>query len=154
MFKQQQREQQQQLPNGNIRERNMVMAEKKDPSDSSPLACGLRGLHEEVKVDVRGGLPDGMTHRSKEVPEQESKYSPSYPGLETIYINHHICLEVSPNSDAERLFADCGLPACASFERTESKGEGELLTRWKWLDVENARAAGVRGLRLIDEAED
>merc|ERR1712192_329714 len=89
------------LPDGRRRERNQVLAEKVEPVDASPLAAALRGIKEELGVDV--GVPpvllQGFRHcKDNDVTYTESKESASYPGLRATYLTHHVCLEILPNS--------------------------------------------------------
>lgn len=135
------------LPSGKKRERNILLSEKIDPTDADPLAAALRGIEEELKVQVPLPFPEGLRHCSEEDRTYtKHEESASYPGLQATYVTHLICLELLVDSPAAHLFAGCGLPAGTPFETTEIKTEGTLRLQWQWPAIEEAQEARVKGL--------
>jgi hypothetical protein len=135
------------LPNGKRRDRNTLLGEKLDPTDRhDAFTSALRGIKEELKVDIPQQLPQGMRRCVEhDLTYTQNSESFSYPGIQATYITHMICLEILPDSPAERLFANCGLPAGTPFETTEAKTEGTLRLQWSWVSREEAIATKVKG---------
>eukprot|EP00933_Yihiella_yeosuensis_P026454 TRINITY_DN20523_c0_g1_i2.p1 TRINITY_DN20523_c0_g1~~TRINITY_DN20523_c0_g1_i2.p1 ORF type:complete len:312 (+),score=43.36 TRINITY_DN20523_c0_g1_i2:102-938(+) len=135
------------LPNGNRRERNTVLAEKKEPQDASILDAALRGIEEELGMVIKLSN-SGLEHDPDSIETFiEKKDSASYPGIPCIYKTHHVCLRIAAGSPAEKLFSSCGLPACTPFETTETKPQGTLTSFWKWMGVTEALDSGTKGMR-------
>ena len=51
------------LPNGKRRQVGAVLAEKREPTDTTPLDTALRGIREELNVDVDHGT-EGLVHNA------------------------------------------------------------------------------------------
>lgn len=127
-------------PNGNKRERFMVLAEKRNPSDSSPLQTAIRGLCEELHLGSGTELPTCIGHcKDKDACFFEEKDSDSYPGLPCVYQNHQIHFDIRLDDDsATQLLSPCGLPDCRPFETVEERPDGVLRHSWTWVDIQEA----------------
>eukprot|EP00440_Ansanella_granifera_P002919 gb/GFBE01003187.1/.p1 GENE.gb/GFBE01003187.1/~~gb/GFBE01003187.1/.p1 ORF type:complete len:259 (+),score=29.37 gb/GFBE01003187.1/:1-777(+) len=135
------------LPNGNRREANAVLAEKREPCDTNTLDAAIRGIREELHVDV-SQFTEGLVHSLKEdVCYVERMDSSSYPGVRAMYQTTHVRLNILSGSLAERAFASCGLPACRAFETEEQKHEGTLQLFWEWVEFHEAMSSGVKGMQ-------
>mmetsp|Transcript_28316 Transcript_28316/g.58389 ORF Transcript_28316/g.58389 Transcript_28316/m.58389 type:complete len:272 (+) Transcript_28316:32-847(+) len=136
------------FPNGMRREHRSVLAEKKALSDHSALHAAIRGIREELHVDVGEGT-EGLVHSPQEdVSFIEELDSASYPGLPAVYETSHIRLNVQSGSSAERAFTHCGLPACKPFETVEMKLEGELRLGWEWVEFHEALRSKIKGMEV------
>ncbi|CAE7463295.1 unnamed protein product [Symbiodinium pilosum] len=108
-----------------------VLAEKKALSDETAMHAAIRGIREELRVDISADT-EGLVHSPLEdISFAEEMDSASYPGLPAIYETTQIRLNVQSGSSAERAFTHCGLPACKPFETVEMKLEGELRLGWE-----------------------
>ena len=108
-------EEEQTFPDGRVRKRGMLLAEKKRGGEVWS-DCALRGLAEELGAE---GRLRAESYRSFE----EEKRSLSYPGLLSRYITHAVAVELT--SDGAAL----GLPGFRPFETVEAKG---LRHKWAW----------------------
>jgi len=135
------------LPDGRERKRNFLLAEKRNPSDACPLEGALRGIGEELQLEVTRQTP-GLVHRQED--DQtcvEETDSASYPGLPALYLTHKVCLDIAAASDAARIFNQkCGGEGCNAFSISEMGSTGMMQHNWIWLDLADAHAAKVKGL--------
>lgn len=136
------------FPNGMRREHRSVLAEKKALSDQSALHAAIRGIREELHVDIGEGT-EGLVHS----PQEDTSFieeldSASYPGLPAVYETSHIRLNVQSGSSAERAFTHCGLPACKPFETVVMKLEGELRLGWEWVEFHEALRSKIKGMEV------
>lgn len=110
-------EDEQVLPDGRSRRRNVAVSEK--------MVCGepwLAALHRAVKEELSSALPPNY-----QVTPLENTYflrteyssSMSYPGLLTKYIFHRVKAHVT------------GIPE-SPFSTVEIRPGGQLLTKWVW----------------------
>eukprot|EP00747_Dinoflagellata_sp_TGD_P192915 gnl/TRDRNA2_/TRDRNA2_58445_c0_seq1.p1 gnl/TRDRNA2_/TRDRNA2_58445_c0~~gnl/TRDRNA2_/TRDRNA2_58445_c0_seq1.p1 ORF type:complete len:290 (-),score=70.66 gnl/TRDRNA2_/TRDRNA2_58445_c0_seq1:133-1002(-) len=141
------------LPDGRLRQRNMLLAEKKQPADPNVVTVVLRALKEELDIDVTGPGKDvfveGFVHRDDLYKVfREERDAASYPGIPCVYLTHHETVEIREGSRAASLFATCGLPEGCSFKTEEAKADGILKHQWDWIDFELAQQAGVKGLHV------
>ena len=134
------------FPNQTRREHSSVLAEKALRGEIA-FHSALRGIREELQVDVTEAT-EGLVHTtSEDLSYVEELDSASYPGLPTVYETSHVSLHVQRGSLAERAFTHCGLPACRPFTTVEMKKEGELQLEWEWIDYHQALASGIKGMR-------
>jgi len=134
------------LANGNRRERNSLLAEKREDMDSDPVRTALRGIWEELHVDACLEC-EGLVHCQKDdVTLTETMDSPSYPGIKSVYLTHYVHLDIIKDSAAEKSFSECGLPDCSCFETEELKPEGTISFCWEWMHMDEARKEGIKGL--------
>lgn len=137
------------LPSGKRRERNSLLAEKRDPSDADPFDAALRGIREELKVHLQRDTDGLVHHQEEDKTTTESTTSFSYPGMQAEYLTHYVSLELVESSAAAKLFAGCGLVEGAAFETEESKPEGILRLHWEWVNIDEAVASRVKGLPTV-----
>eukprot|EP00929_Paragymnodinium_shiwhaense_P065027 TRINITY_DN32643_c0_g1_i1.p1 TRINITY_DN32643_c0_g1~~TRINITY_DN32643_c0_g1_i1.p1 ORF type:complete len:330 (-),score=79.52 TRINITY_DN32643_c0_g1_i1:236-1225(-) len=173
------------LPDGRLRERKILLAEKRQPGDRSAVEAALRCILEELNVrptvhgrgvdsqrdggaspcydassaeglqDASDMLRDMLLHHQEADAcfLEELEASVSYPGLQSVYRNYTVNLEIPETSDvAMSVFAHCGLPACQAFETSEQKAaEAFMKHTWVWMSDDEVRAAGgVIGLLTAD----
>eukprot|EP00931_Biecheleriopsis_adriatica_P023933 TRINITY_DN15009_c0_g1_i1.p1 TRINITY_DN15009_c0_g1~~TRINITY_DN15009_c0_g1_i1.p1 ORF type:complete len:247 (-),score=41.57 TRINITY_DN15009_c0_g1_i1:16-756(-) len=132
------------LPSGKRRERNSTLAEKREPGDSDPIAAALRGVREELHVDLSLEDEGILTHSTGYAMEKMD--SKSYPGLEAVYETHYVHLELLQGGEASNRFARSGLLGPGVFTTEESRPDGKLQSIWEWMDIEDARRTSVKGL--------
>jgi len=138
------------LANGNRRERNMLLAEKVEPCDANSMAAALRGIREELQVEVYEGLKGLVRVVGEDDTFVEQMESASYPGITAAYTTHRVKLEIQLESEAEGLFKSCGLPDCRPFETDEDKLEGGTQHMfWEWMTLDEAAASGVKGFAIV-----
>lgn len=134
------------FPNGSQRVHATVLAEKKWRDDATTVDAAIRGMREELSVEISKET-EGLVHSPLEnICFVESMDSASYPGVAAIYDTTFMRFNIQPGSMAERAFRDCGLPACKPFETVEQKVEGPLRLCWEWLEFHEALRSGVRGM--------
>lgn len=107
----------QRLPNGGLRERNILLAEKLLPNETWEQATA-RGIKEELG-SILPENPVIRLMRETYVKSQEISMSHSYPGLPTEYICHSVEAKVE------------GLPD-SGFWTEEVRPDGILRTSWEW----------------------
>jgi len=139
------------LPSGNKRERCMLLAEKRKPSDNSAVEAALRGLMKELHVATpAGGLPVGISYRKdRDACFLEEMEAASYPGLPCVYQNHQVHFDIRLDDEAAaQIFHKCGLPMCNPFETMEEQPDGILRHCWAWVDTGDAVKRKVKGLHF------
>ncbi|KAG2444337.1 hypothetical protein HXX76_001093 [Chlamydomonas incerta] len=109
-------EDEQVLPDGRSRRRNVPVSEKMVANEPWHEA-----LDRAVKEELSSALPEDYKVTLLEEPFMRTEYSSSmsYPGLLTKYIFHRVKARVS------------GIPE-SPFSTTEERPGGFLLTRWVW----------------------
>lgn len=140
------------LEDGRTRDRDFLLAEKRDPSDSSVLATALRGFKEEIKIDFKDDCPsDGSLVFREDLYKviTEEKDSASYPGLPCVYRTHYVRMDILSSGVALDSFSIAGLPQCTAFETTEISKQGTKRLQWEWVDADIARKRGVKGFLPI-----
>jgi len=142
------------LPDGRLRERRMVLAEKRKTSDRSPIEAALRGLYKELNIGngAEAGLPSCLSYcKAQDACFLEEMDSASYPGLPCVYQNHQLHFDIHPNglSQAQQLLSMCHLPECEPFETQEPEGDGILRHCWAWVDAAEAQQGRVKGLHFL-----
>lgn len=153
----------QQLEDGRMRDRNMFLAEKREPRDDGSLAqtadgvwdTAVRGMTEELNIPVSALLAkDVLRFREDEyVCSELQKDSFSYPGLPCIYRNHYLVLDILNTPGALETFKDCGLPDGSDFETTEHKTMGERKNFWIWMPLEKAMKDNIKEFPPRDETK-
>jgi len=135
------------LADGRERKRNFLLAEKRNPSDACPLEGALRGIGEELQLEMTRQTP-GLVHCQQD--DQtcvEETDSASYPGLPALYLTHKVCLDIAAGSEAANAFNQkCGGETCNAFSKSEMTSTGVMQHNWIWLDLADAQAAKVKGL--------
>ena len=134
----------QRMVDGRVRQRNMLLAEKKEPSDGGGfMAAAVRGLHEELGIPREDLLQDGVLRHRPDTYQFEIEHfeSPSYPGLSSVYRTHHVQVDILDGG--LHLFAKCGLPDCTPFTTSETNPLGTTTHFWRWSDAEKALQDGV-----------
>mmetsp|Transcript_22305 Transcript_22305/g.56751 ORF Transcript_22305/g.56751 Transcript_22305/m.56751 type:complete len:244 (-) Transcript_22305:867-1598(-) len=113
------------LPDGRSRRRNVTVSEKLIADESWKDAVP-RAVREELGTVLP---PDYEISVQEETYRQLEEYSASmsYPGLLTRYIFHRVNARVT------------GLPQGA-FETREERPGGQLITRWVWRDADEVEA--------------
>ena len=120
-------EKQQTLPTGQIRNRNIPLAEKLK-SDENWKPAAIRGIVEELsyldkdtKIDLAITV-DFDSHKQF----IEKTFSKSYPGIATTYLTHVVPATVSGIPDID-------------FKSFEKREDGYLITEWTWITIEDAQ---------------
>lgn len=137
-------EQMQILEDGRERKRNMVLAEKFEPGDADVVSCCLRGIKEELSVELPN-LPSLMTFREdKYCMMLETLDSASYPGVQCVYRTHYAQVDILEGG--LHLFKTCGLPGGENFTTEETSSKGTKVMHWQWLDGETVIKDKVKGI--------
>ncbi|CAK0817586.1 unnamed protein product [Prorocentrum cordatum] len=134
----------QRMVDGRMRQRNMLLAEKKEPSDGGGfMATVVRGLNEELGIPREVLLQDGALRYRPDTYhfEIEQIESPSYPSLLSVYRTHHVQVDILDGG--LHLFSKCGLPGCTPFTTSETSSLGTTTHFWRWSDAEKALQEGV-----------
>lgn len=134
----------QRFPDGRMRNRKMLIAEKKEPSDGGGLLTTvIRAMCEELGLDAELLRQEGMLQYRTDAYhfEMEQIESPSYPGLASLYRTHHVQVDILEGG--MELFKGCGLPACVPFQTEEMSALGTVTHFWKWYDTAEALQQGV-----------
>jgi len=132
----------QKLPDGRLRARRMLLAEKKEPRDGGGLpAIVVRMMHELLNIKQKLLEQEGVLNIRNDTYQFEVEHidSPSYPGLPSIYRTHYVQVDILEPAGAE-VFKSCGLPNGSAFS-TSVKGKlGTTTFFWKWYDSVQALA--------------
>lgn len=131
----------QELDDGRTRKRNMLIAEKKDVSDANVFDTCLRGLCEELNMNMEQIKVPGCLKFRQDLYccRAEHMNSASYPGLSCIYRTHYAQVEIM--DQGLPLFKDLGLPDGTPFETVE---KGKKI-KWQWYDVTLAAQNKIKG---------
>eukprot|EP00928_Gymnodinium_smaydae_P007413 TRINITY_DN12666_c0_g1_i2.p1 TRINITY_DN12666_c0_g1~~TRINITY_DN12666_c0_g1_i2.p1 ORF type:complete len:352 (-),score=77.73 TRINITY_DN12666_c0_g1_i2:143-1129(-) len=137
------------ISDGQCRERNLLLAEKRNPSDADIEATAKRGLAEELNIVASndGEWPLGVVYKAQDYQRfEKASMSDSFPGLQCNYIYHHLRIDFVAPTDGTQpdFFASCGLPDCKDFHTEEPSHKGTMKHLWSWVDAETARQT-VRG---------
>lgn len=141
---------------GRERKRNMLIAEKKDPTDVDAFATTSRALTEELGLPKTslGRQGDSATSAPGHIAifradayccVEELMESKSYPGLQSLYITHYCCAEL----------LDSSLPILAKMGGDPKEGsvfqtsEADKVNFWKWVDVREAQRNGTKGFPAL-----
>ena len=139
-------EESQRLPDGRVRERRRLLAEKmRLRFDGSPLetlpAAGARAVLEELGYDAGGNAEfEARTQTDTLMVTVDYASSPSYPSLDTKYVLHtvEILCPALPQED---------------FSTTEEEGSDKGMRHdWKWYDAQalDELYHGFRGEQRLD----
>jgi len=134
----------QKFPDGRVRMRNMLLAEKKEPRDSGGIVSTVhRAIHEELGVSMEDLRRDDVMKYRTDTYHFEIEHidSPSYPGLASAYRTHHVQVDILETG--LDVFMHCGLPEFSEFVTTEKTAHGGITLYWRWDDVATALKRGV-----------
>eukprot|EP00928_Gymnodinium_smaydae_P025123 TRINITY_DN20112_c2_g2_i1.p1 TRINITY_DN20112_c2_g2~~TRINITY_DN20112_c2_g2_i1.p1 ORF type:complete len:282 (+),score=55.62 TRINITY_DN20112_c2_g2_i1:82-927(+) len=132
----------QSFPDGRVRKRRMLPAEKRHAEDKDPFHGALRCLHEELGVEMfdANSLPDGLSRREDmDSCFLEEKESASYPGIPCTYWNFTFHFEIRQGSKAASLFRADDICNDNTFETSEMKAEGPMKHCWAWIKKSESR---------------
>ncbi|CAK0900103.1 unnamed protein product [Prorocentrum cordatum] len=124
---------------GRFRERNMLLAEKMEPSDGGGImAAVVRGIREKLSIPREALLQDGVLRYRPDAYQFEIEQidSPSYPGMVSVYRTHHVQVDILDGGLPA--FAGRGLPECNPFTTLETTPLGTTTNFWKWSGIEEA----------------
>jgi len=143
-------EREQRLADGRIRQRNMLLAEKKSPEDSSVAAGAVRGVQEELNLFEHVSDVDKAYHFVKEaycccVEKLESS---SFPGLPCVYITHYCVLQLL--DDGAKLLEALGMLK----DEFDTQEKDKKVNCWIWRNHEEARRSNVKGFPQLGKALD
>jgi len=107
----------QKLPNGGVRERNILLSEKVFPGEGWVEATE-RGIREELGSILPPNPSINILKDTYHMSKEQST-SQSYPGLSTLYVCHKVQASVA------------GLPD-SNFVTEEQRPDGVLRSYWEW----------------------
>jgi len=137
----------QQLEDGRVRPRNQLLVEKKHPEESWESAA-IRGIKEELHIDLNVHPVMALLRKDYEFLE-ETRNSPSYPGLVCRYRLHYVpcqvlCKEGDTNPILSTIGLEGGIPG--TFNTREPSRTGEKVHFWVWKHVKIAAREKIKGL--------